>query len=50
MVAQLHDDALTQPEDVQAVHDAIPVEDKKMNWFYGMPVWTSRPFALIRGF
>jgi hypothetical protein len=35
MVSQLHDDVMTRPEDVQAVHDAIPVDDKKMHWFCG---------------
>ncbi|MER5436739.1 alpha/beta hydrolase [Streptomyces sp. NPDC002588] len=40
LVGQVHDDVMTTPEAVQAVHDAIPVEDKKMHWIYG----TSRRF------
>jgi len=35
LVAQVHDDLMTRPEDVRAVHDAIPVEDKKMVWIHG---------------
>ncbi|GGN44333.1 hypothetical protein [Streptomyces fuscichromogenes] len=40
LVGQVHDDVMTTPEAVQAVHDAIPVEDRKMHWIYG----TSRRF------
>ncbi|MGX1675567.1 hypothetical protein [Streptomyces sp. NPDC055400] len=32
LVAQVRDDAMTRPEDVQAIYDAIPVEDKSMVW------------------
>ncbi|MDC2956727.1 hypothetical protein PO587_19845 [Streptomyces gilvifuscus] len=35
LVAQEHDDVMTTPEAVQAVHDAIPVEDKQMHWIHG---------------
>lgn len=35
LAAQVHDDVMTRPEDVQAIHDAIPVEDKQMNWIEG---------------
>ncbi|MFF7468131.1 hypothetical protein [Streptomyces sp. NPDC008092] len=40
LVGQVHDDVMTTPEAVRAVHDAIPVEDKKMPWIQG----TSRRF------
>lgn len=30
LVGQVHDDVVTRPDAVQAVHDAIPVDDKVM--------------------
>jgi esterase/lipase len=35
LVAQVHDDSMTRPEDVQAIYDAIPVEEKKLVWVQG---------------
>jgi hypothetical protein len=32
---QVHDDVLTQPRDVQAMFDNIPVADKKLQWIHG---------------
>ena len=32
---QVHDDVLTQPNDVQAMFDNIPVADKKLRWING---------------
>lgn len=40
LVGQVHDDVMTTPEAVEAIYDAIPVEDKKMHWIHG----TSRCF------
>jgi uncharacterized protein len=34
-VIQVRDDVLTQPTDVQAIFDAIPVADKKLFWIEG---------------
>lgn len=35
LVAQVHHDTMTRPEDVQAIYDAIPAEDKKLHWIEG---------------
>jgi uncharacterized protein len=32
---QVHDDVLTEPRDVQAMFDNIPVADKKLQWIHG---------------
>ena len=32
---QVHDDVLTEPADVQAMFDSIPVADKKLQWIHG---------------
>jgi uncharacterized protein len=32
---QVHDDVLTEPADVQAMFDNIPMPDKKLQWIYG---------------
>jgi pimeloyl-ACP methyl ester carboxylesterase len=32
---QVHDDVLTEPADVQAMYDNIPVADKKLQWIHG---------------
>lgn len=32
---QVHDDILTEPEDVQAMYDNIPVPEKKLQWIQG---------------
>jgi dienelactone hydrolase len=32
---QVHGDTLTEPEDVQAMYDNIPVSDKKLQWIEG---------------
>jgi uncharacterized protein len=32
---QVHDDVLTEPSDVQAMFDNIPVADKKLQWIHG---------------
>jgi hypothetical protein len=32
---QVHDDVLTDPSDVQAMFDNIPVADKKLQWIHG---------------
>ncbi|CAN5676175.1 hypothetical protein BH11ACT6_BH11ACT6_40650 [soil metagenome] len=34
-VAQVHDDKLTYPSDVQAIFDNIAATDKKLHWIYG---------------
>ena len=34
-VMQVKEDAMTKPADVQAIFDAIPVEDKKLHWIEG---------------
>ncbi|KAA8646334.1 alpha/beta hydrolase family protein [Aspergillus tanneri] len=34
-IAQVHDDALTKPSDVQQIFDNIPVADKKLFWIEG---------------
>lgn len=34
-VAQVHDDALTKPGDVQTIFDNIPTEEKKLHWIHG---------------
>jgi hypothetical protein len=36
-VLQVKEDMMTYPSDVQAVYDAIPVEDKKLFWIEGTP-------------
>ena len=35
LVAQVHDDTMTRPEDVQSIYDALPVEDKQLYWIEG---------------
>lgn len=35
LVAQVHDDTMTRPEDVQAIYHAIRVEDKRLDWIEG---------------
>ena len=35
LVAQVHDDTMTRPQDVQDIYDAIPVEDKQLYWIDG---------------
>ncbi|MET8811634.1 alpha/beta hydrolase [Streptomyces sp. NPDC004549] len=35
LVAQVHHDSMTRPEDVQSIYDAIPVEEKKLVWIEG---------------
>jgi hypothetical protein len=32
---QVHDDILTEPDDVQAMYDNIPVAEKKLQWIEG---------------
>jgi uncharacterized protein len=32
---QVHDDVLTEPADVQAMFDNIPMPDKRLQWIYG---------------
>ncbi|WP_216602839.1 alpha/beta hydrolase [Ruegeria sp. HKCCD4884] len=39
-VVQVHDDFVTKPYDIQAVYDAIPVEDKKLFWIEGTNIRT----------
>ena len=34
-VVQVRDDTFTTPDDVQAIYDAIPVDDKKIYWIEG---------------
>nr|WP_234998187.1 hypothetical protein [Mycobacterium sp. DBP42] len=35
LVAQVHDDTMTRPQDVQDIFDAIPVEEKRLYWIEG---------------
>lgn len=35
LVAQVHDDSMTRPDDVQSIYDAIPVKDKELYWIRG---------------
>ncbi|GAC66859.1 alpha/beta hydrolase family protein [Gordonia soli] len=35
LVAQVHDDAMTRPDDVQSIFDALPVEEKELYWIEG---------------
>lgn len=35
LVAQVHDDSMTRPEDVQAIYDALPVQDKDLHGITG---------------
>ena len=42
---QVHDDVLTEPGDVQAMFDNIPVADKKLAWIHG----TTRRWGRIPG-
>lgn len=35
LVAQVHDDKLTYPSDVQAIYDNIAAADKKLHWIEG---------------
>ncbi|GAF44324.1 hypothetical protein RW1_012_01430 [Rhodococcus wratislaviensis NBRC 100605] len=35
LVAQVHDDVMTRPEDVQSIYDRLPVEDKELYWIEG---------------
>jgi hypothetical protein len=35
LVAQVHDDTMTRPEDVQDIYDAIPVAEKSLYWIEG---------------
>lgn len=35
LVAQVHDDTMTRPQDVQDIYDAIPVSDKELYWIEG---------------
>jgi pimeloyl-ACP methyl ester carboxylesterase len=35
LVAQVHDDALTYPSDVQAIYDNLGAADKKLHWIEG---------------
>ena len=39
-VVQVHDDFVTKPYDMEAVYDAIPVEDKKLFWIEGTNIRT----------
>jgi pimeloyl-ACP methyl ester carboxylesterase len=32
---QVHDDVLTDPSDIQAIFDNIPITEKKLQWIYG---------------
>ncbi len=34
-VAQVREDSMTRPEDVQSIYDALPVEDKELYWIEG---------------
>jgi hypothetical protein len=36
-VIQVREDAMTFPEDIQAIFDSIPVKDKKLFWIEGTP-------------
>jgi uncharacterized protein len=35
LVAQVHDDTLTRPSDVQTIYDNIAAADKKLHWIEG---------------
>ena len=35
LVAQVHRDTMTRPDDVQAIYDALTVEDKQLHWIEG---------------
>jgi uncharacterized protein len=35
LLLQVHDDALTTPDDVQAIFDAMPASDKDLLWIEG---------------
>ena len=35
LVAQVHHDSMTRPEDVQSIYDAIPVKEKTLVWIEG---------------
>lgn len=35
LIYQVHDDAMTRPDDVQAIFDNIPAEDKELFWVRG---------------
>ncbi|CPU33607.1 Esterase/lipase [Mycobacteroides abscessus subsp. massiliense] len=35
LVAQVHNDTMTRPQDVQDIYDAIPVTDKSLYWIEG---------------
>lgn len=35
LVAQVHHDTMTRPDDVQAIYDAIPTTEKKLHWIEG---------------
>lgn len=35
LVAQVHDDSMTRPDDVQSIFDAIPVKEKELYWIGG---------------
>jgi uncharacterized protein len=35
LVAQVHDDTMTRPQDVQDIYDAIPVLEKYLYWIRG---------------
>ena len=35
LVAQVHDDVMTRPQDVQDIYDAIPVAEKRLYWIEG---------------
>ena len=35
LVAQVHDDTMTRPQDVQDIYDAIPVDEKSLHWITG---------------
>jgi homoserine acetyltransferase len=35
LVAQVHDDTMTRPQDVQEIYDAIPVAEKNLYWMEG---------------
>lgn len=35
LVAQVHDDTMTRPDDVQSIFGALPVADKELHWIEG---------------
>ncbi|MGV0862400.1 hypothetical protein ABQE96_24830 [Mycobacteroides chelonae] len=35
LLVQVHDDAMTYPSDVQAMHDNVAAADKKLFWIEG---------------